>query len=249
MPDIYFRIGDRVWHFLIDEFQDTSPLQWRNLFPLVENSLAMGGSLFVVGDTKQAIYGFRQADYRIMRALETENPFPSAGHSLHELDVNWRSRPRVLDLAAAVFRGNAPRLTQYREAAARSGLSDWAQEPRPGSDAGYAEVRDPRARRGGARRNGEALRRIMTELSARGYGWGDIALLATKNEHVVRATSWLNEMNIPFISFSSLDVRGRRIAGEILAPPVLSGLPPGRSLFRHVHHGRPFPANPRGHGR
>ncbi len=43
IPEIYFRIGDRVWHFLVDEFQDTSPLQWRNLYPLVENSLAMGG--------------------------------------------------------------------------------------------------------------------------------------------------------------------------------------------------------------
>ena len=54
VPDIYCRIGETVFHFLIDEFQDTSPIQWQNLFPLIENALAQGGSLFVVGDTKQA---------------------------------------------------------------------------------------------------------------------------------------------------------------------------------------------------
>ena len=44
VPDIYFRIGERVFHYLVDEFQDTSPIQWKNLFPLIENSLARGGA-------------------------------------------------------------------------------------------------------------------------------------------------------------------------------------------------------------
>src|SRR5512139_617955 len=80
VPDVYFRIGETIYHYLIDEFQDTSPIQWANLFPLIENSLSQGGSLFTVGDTKQAIYGFRNADYRIMKRLESKNPFPSALH-------------------------------------------------------------------------------------------------------------------------------------------------------------------------
>jgi ATP-dependent exoDNAse (exonuclease V) beta subunit len=215
VPDIYFRIGERVWHFLVDEFQDTSPIQWRNLFPLVENSLAMGGSLFVVGDTKQAIYGFRQADYTIMRSLEAENPFPSAGHAVRELDRNWRSRPRVLAVAAETFRSNAAAAPEYREAAARSGLDSWSQEALEGGDPGYAEVEilaraddDPPEKR--------KLQSVMEDLRRRGYRWGDIALLASKNDQIIRATSWLNEMGIPFISFSSLDVRTRRVAGEML---------------------------------
>lgn len=44
IPDIYFRLGDRIFHFLIDEFQDTSPIQWTNMRPLIENSLAVGGA-------------------------------------------------------------------------------------------------------------------------------------------------------------------------------------------------------------
>ncbi|HEY9593838.1 MAG TPA: UvrD-helicase domain-containing protein, partial [Spirochaetia bacterium] len=140
VPDVYFRLGERIWHFLIDEFQDTSPVQWRALFPLVENSLAMGGSLFVVGDTKQAIYGFRQADFRIMKGLEEESPFASADRTLRELTTNRRSGAAVLDLVADVFRRAAPSLDAYREAARRSGLDSWTQVPAPGARAGRVGV-------------------------------------------------------------------------------------------------------------
>ena len=229
VPDIYFRIGERVFHFLIDEFQDTSPLQWRTLFPLLENSLAMGGSLFAVGDTKQAIYGFRQADYRIMKSLESASPFPSAAHLLLELDTNRRSRPRVLALAETVFKSNAA-AAEYKEAVTRSGLDTWTQEALPGEDPGYVEVEVlPRDDEDPPEKN--KLLSVMKDLSTRGYGWGDIALLASRNEHIVRATSWLSEMDIPFISFSSLDVRSRRMAQEILGLLAFLDSPPDDLSF------------------
>lgn len=59
VPFIYERIGERFQHLLIDEFQDTSVLQWHNLLPLVENSLANGNMNLIVGDAKQAIYRWR----------------------------------------------------------------------------------------------------------------------------------------------------------------------------------------------
>jgi ATP-dependent helicase/nuclease subunit A len=230
VPDIYFRLGERIWHFLIDEFQDTSPLQWRNIFPLVENSLAAGGSLFVVGDTKQAIYGFRQADYTIMRSLEEENPFPSAGHSLAELDTNWRSRPRILEFISQVFQRNATATPEYREAARRSGLDSWTQKALPGTEPGYVEVarlerddEDPPEK--------AKLAEIMGDLRRRGYRWGDVALLASRNDQIIRATSWLNEMRVPFISLSSLDVRRRGIAAEVLALLAFLDSPPDDLAF------------------
>jgi ATP-dependent exoDNAse (exonuclease V) beta subunit len=230
VPDIYFRLGERVFHFLVDEFQDTSPLQWRNLSPLVENSLSMGGSLFVVGDTKQAIYGFRQADYTIMRALEEASPFPSAGHVLGELHESRRSRPRVLEVASEVFLRGAAGSEKYREAARRSGLDSWAQTPLAGADPGYAEVEilgrddeDPPERR--------KLQEILGELHGRGYRWGDIAILATRNDAIIRATAWLNEISVPFISFSNLDVRARAIAGEMLALLAFLDSPPDDLSF------------------
>ncbi|MBM3312907.1 MAG: hypothetical protein FJY80_15535, partial [Candidatus Aminicenantes bacterium] len=104
VPDIYLRLGDRIFHFLIDEFQDTSPVQWADLRPLVEESLSRGGSLFCVGDTKQAIYGFRNADYEIMRRLELrEERFGPAEVRVRELPTNWRSRKAVVDFAKRLF--------------------------------------------------------------------------------------------------------------------------------------------------
>ena len=61
-PFIYERLGSRYRNYLIDEFQDTSRMQWENLVPLVENGIAAGHTSLVVGDGKQAIYRFRQGD-------------------------------------------------------------------------------------------------------------------------------------------------------------------------------------------
>lgn len=62
VPFIYERTSERYDHFLVDEFQDTSALQWFNLLPLIENSLSQGGVNMVVGDAKQAIYRWRNGD-------------------------------------------------------------------------------------------------------------------------------------------------------------------------------------------
>jgi ATP-dependent exoDNAse (exonuclease V) beta subunit len=61
---LYERLGEKYRHFLIDEFQDTSLMQWRALLPLVENALASGGSALLVGDAKQAIYRWRNGEAR-----------------------------------------------------------------------------------------------------------------------------------------------------------------------------------------
>lgn len=59
VPFIYERIGERYRHYFIDEFQDTSVLQWQNFLPLMENSLSFGNMNMIVGDAKQSIYRFR----------------------------------------------------------------------------------------------------------------------------------------------------------------------------------------------
>jgi ATP-dependent exoDNAse (exonuclease V) beta subunit len=128
VPDVYFRIGETIYHYLIDEFQDTSPIQWANLFPLIENSLSQGGSLFAVGDTKQAIYGFRNADYGIMKGLESSNPFSSALHRVKELEINFRSLEAVVDFSKAFFKKVTAHDDKYREPASRSGLIDYEQK-------------------------------------------------------------------------------------------------------------------------
>ena len=217
VPDVYFRIGETVFHFLIDEFQDTSPVQWKNLFPLIENSLSQKGSAFVVGDTKQAIYGFRDADYMIMKTFESRNPFPSAEYAVQELEVNYRSLQKILEFNDKVFKDIVAKSGSYREAGERSGLTDYVQKVREGLEyQGYAEVtiferddEEPAERK--------KIQELVRELYARGFRYGDIAVLTQKNEDAVRTTTWLNEEDIPFISYSSLDIRRRKITGEVVA--------------------------------
>ena len=217
IPEIYFRLGDTIYHYLIDEFQDTSPIQWANLKPLIENSLAQGsGSLFVVGDTKQSIYGFRFADWTILKGMIDRNEFPSASHSVQVLDTNWRSYQRILDFNSDVFQKIIP-LTEFAVAAQESGLDQSGQRVRSGHEGkGYVEVAlvlkdetEPPER--------SKVLDVIADCRSRGHRLQDIALLTPKNEDVIRVSSWLNKERVPFISHSSLDIRTRKITGEIIA--------------------------------
>lgn len=68
-PFIYERLGMQLRHFLIDEFQDTSRLQWLNLSPLVEDSVDSGNDNLIIGDEKQSIYRFRNADPELISSI------------------------------------------------------------------------------------------------------------------------------------------------------------------------------------
>jgi ATP-dependent exoDNAse (exonuclease V) beta subunit len=231
VPDVYFRIGETIYHYLIDEFQDTSPIQWNNLFPLIENSLSQGGSLFTVGDTKQAIYGFRNADYGIMKGLELKNPFSSALHNVEELKINYRSLEGVVNFSKAFFQKVVANNDKYREPAGRSGLINYEQkvkEDRKGS--GYVEVirceknDDEMAEK-------QKIQDLIRELTKRGYSYSDIAILAHRNEDVVNITTWLNEVDVLFISYSSLDIRTRKLTAEIVALLTFLDSPPDDLSF------------------
>jgi ATP-dependent exoDNAse (exonuclease V) beta subunit len=231
VPDVYFRIGETIYHYLIDEFQDTSPIQWANLFPLIENSLSQGGSLFAVGDTKQAIYGFRNADYGIMKGLESSNPFPSAHQSVKELEINFRSLEGVVDFSKALFKKVIADHDKYREPASRSGLIDYEQkvkEDHKGS--GYAEVIRCEKKEDEPAEKGK-IQDLIKDLIQRGYPYSDIAILAYRNEDVVNVTTWLNEVNVPFISYSSLDIRTRKLTAEIVALLTFLDSPPDDLSF------------------
>jgi ATP-dependent helicase/nuclease subunit A len=231
VPDVYFRIGETIYHYLIDEFQDTSPIQWANLFPLIENSLSQGGSLFAVGDTKQAIYGFRNADYEIMKGLESENPFSSALHNVKELEINYRSLERVVDFSKEFFKKVIAHHEKYLKPASRSGLIDYEQRVKGDHEgSGYVEVIRCEKKDDKPAEKGK-IQDLIKELVERGYSYSDIALLAYRNEDVVNITTWLNEIDVPFISYSSLDIRMRKLTSEIVALLTFLDSPPDDLSF------------------
>ena len=104
-PFIFERLGNRYRHFLIDEFQDTSVMQWHNLVPLVENGVSQDKESFVVGDAKQAIYRFRKGDVRQFVRLPKVDGMRHHGGTLGMpgnsrvslLDTNYRTAASVVD--------------------------------------------------------------------------------------------------------------------------------------------------------
>jgi ATP-dependent exoDNAse (exonuclease V) beta subunit len=102
-PFIYERLGERYKHFFIDEFQDTSEMQWQNLIPLIDNALVSEdlqgerGSLMLVGDPKQSIYRWRGGKAeQFIELSKGKNPF-NVGKRAEHLETNYRSYSEVID--------------------------------------------------------------------------------------------------------------------------------------------------------
>ena len=99
VPYIYERIGEKFKHYFIDEFQDTSVMQWENLIPLIQNALSSeGASAMLVGDAKQAIYRWRggKAEQFINLGSNIVNPFPIE-KEVKNLETNFRSYAEVIN--------------------------------------------------------------------------------------------------------------------------------------------------------
>ena len=221
VPEVYYSLGETLCHYLIDEFQDTNPIQWEALEPLVGNALATRGSLFVVGDTKQSIYGFRGADWRIMKRLQLEDVFPSAKKDAKVLDTNYRSFEKILNFNRDVFKTIIPQRVD-ENAASASGLATDEQYVRDSFvGKGYVEVvtipADAADTRPDHAPQKEKVLAIVSDCLSRGHRRSDITILTPRNSDVIEVSGWLNELGIAFISHSSLDVRSRSVTGELLA--------------------------------
>lgn len=215
IPEVYFALGERIHHFLIDEFQDTNPTQWAVLRPLIENSLSSQGSVFIVGDTKQAIYTFRGGDWQIMKRMIERDEFASVKTELKNLQENYRSGEAILNFTKNVFHHNVPRL-EGQDAPEMSGLSTFEQQPDERQRGrGYVAVEI--FEQGEANPERTRILSIIPECRKRNFAYRDIAILTPKNKHVIEVSNWLNEAGIPFVSHSNLDIRARKITGEVLA--------------------------------
>ncbi len=106
-PFIYEKLGVRFEHFLLDEFQDTSRVQWENFKPLIANSDSEGFENLLVGDIKQSIYRFRGSDWKLM-AANVGTQFPTAVED--NLKGNWRSLRNLVEFNNKFFAYAAEKL-------------------------------------------------------------------------------------------------------------------------------------------
>ena len=102
-PFVYEKTGLNIDHFMIDEFQDTSTLQWKNFHPLLKNSLSEGYQNLVVGDVKQSIYRWRNSDWKLLDET-IKHDFDAEQIRERNLDTNWRSDRNIVAFNNTFFR-------------------------------------------------------------------------------------------------------------------------------------------------
>ena len=109
-PFVYEKVGTRIDNYMIDEFQDTSSMQWNNFLPLLKDSLSAGNKNLIVGDVKQSIYRWRNSDWKLLDE-QIDKDFSTYNIDHQSLDINWRSLSNVVHFNNAVFK-SAPLLLQ-----------------------------------------------------------------------------------------------------------------------------------------
>lgn len=147
IPFIYEKAGVRFTHIMIDEFQDTSALQWRNFVPLLLNSMATNSRCLIVGDVKQSIYRWRNGDWEILNGIEHDEQFGPLVESTAMKD-NFRSSERIIRFNNEFFSNAALALQDlYRQntGAATTLIADAYEDveqlPRPENEGmGYVHV-------------------------------------------------------------------------------------------------------------
>ena len=126
-PFIFEKMGTQLDHVMIDEFQDTSTVQWQNFKVLLSEAMSheQSGSL-IVGDVKQSIYRWRSGDWRLLNDIEKQFPHPQEQLDIQTLSTNYRSDRRIIEFNNAFFRqaaeleylalGESPEAEQLRRA-------------------------------------------------------------------------------------------------------------------------------------
>ncbi|MGE5424568.1 MAG: UvrD-helicase domain-containing protein, partial [Syntrophothermus sp.] len=211
VPFIYERMGEKFRNILIDEFQDTSRLQWQNLLPLVENSLSTGGLNLVVGDGKQAIYRWRNGEVEQfvnlpqLEGSEQSQVIKDRENSLRlhfnekRLDRNFRSRAEIVQFNNAFF-GFLQNNIHPDNARVYQGQEQQADQQKPG---GFVSLEFL----GSDDLENQSLTRIMdilNEVKNLNYQWKDVAILCRDNTHASLTARFLMSHNVDVISAESL---------------------------------------------
>jgi ATP-dependent exoDNAse (exonuclease V) beta subunit len=213
VPFIYERLGDRYKHYLIDEFQDTSALQWLNLLPLVHNSLSEGKFCMIVGDGKQSIYRWRGADveqfvnlpeiktaHQNQVILEQQKALES-NYVEKQLNTNRRSFTEVISFNNNLFQWLSATYLNEEHKKVYENSSQQAFSKQGGRITLSfidKETED---------KDDIVLQKTLTliqEALANKYAYNDIAVLTRNNRHGSTIAQFLMHQGIPVVSSDSL---------------------------------------------
>lgn len=209
VPFLYWRLGDTYRHIMIDEFQDTSFLQWINLLPLIEESLSTGKFNMVVGDGKQAIYRWRAGDVRIMEQ-EIKKSF-TKNLKTQVLENNYRSAREIVCFNNTFFPKVKKILGMEQDELFGSVYSEQFVKQNPViARKGYIKIVDLLSED----TNKNNMTQIKLQMLAQeiqnicdeqnGYNYGDMAVLVRKNKECDLVAQYLTEKGVPIMSPDSL---------------------------------------------
>jgi ATP-dependent exoDNAse (exonuclease V) beta subunit len=212
IPFIYEKTGTNIEHYMIDEFQDTSGMQWANFRPLLKDSLDYGRSNLIVGDVKQSIYRFRNSDWTLLDR-RVKQDFPQQIKE-QNLDVNWRSCRHIVEFNNMLFE-NIPAILQraYNNETEMSALTDdeksrynsriisayrdsFQHVSKPFADKdGHVHIRflEDTDEKKWQDLSKEQLPRIVEQLQDNGYELRDIAILTRTGKEGLQAAETLLE--------------------------------------------------------
>lgn len=207
-PFIFEKIGTQLQHVMIDEFQDTSTIQWQNFKVLLAETMSHeDGSNLIVGDVKQSIYRWRSGDWRLLNGIE--NQFNSMLMEIKSLSTNYRSTRNVIDFNNTFFRHAAK--VEYQA------LEELECDEREQLEKAYADVEQkvPDDKKDEGRVTIELLPyneyqesvlehtvEYVRELIDAGVSQKDIAILVRYNNHIPLIAQYFLE-NLPEVSIVS----------------------------------------------
>ena len=224
-PFIYEKIGTRIDNYMLDEFQDTSILQWKNFYPLLLDSLSSGKENLIVGDVKQSIYRWRGSEWRLLNSGISES-FDSSSVQENVLTENWRSSPEIVEFNNSFFRfasSFADNLMSLSGEISVSNIYSDAEQQVPDSrkdKRGHVLVNFVEKQESDQETNDSVLSQlpdILKRLQSNGYSLGDIVFLVRKNKEGQRLAEFLIEQGFGVISDDSLFVSNALIIKKIIA--------------------------------
>ncbi|MFK7811463.1 MAG: UvrD-helicase domain-containing protein [Maribacter sp.] len=204
-PFIYERLGEKYRHYFIDEFQDTSEMQWNNLIPLIDNALSSEiGSLFLVGDAKQAIYRWRggKAEQFLNLLGLAKNPFVIEPQ-IEDLPSNYRSHEEIIKFNNNFFTAISPFLnSQIYE----SLFVDGNQQKFNTLKNGFVQLSflEENEEQSIDEQYGIHVIKTINEVVETGFSYEDICILVRGNKEGVLLANFLTQKGIPIISSESL---------------------------------------------
>ena len=218
-PFIYERLGERYRHFFIDEFQDTSEMQWQNLIPLIDNATSSEidgekGTLLIVGDPKQSIYRWRGGKAEQFIELSKEhNPFNNPEKVLEHLDKNYRSYSQIIEFNNDFFQllSNEFEHEDYKDL-----YQNRSHQKSNSKIGGYVNICFiPKIEE--SEDDEEALDKTELYLLAtlntiqkvqkQGFEYKDIVILTRKRSHGIAVANYLTEQGIPLLSSETLMIQ------------------------------------------